>query len=120
MSDEPRKVWTKAGPQLLGIAALAALLLAGIRSDRPTVRTLSRLQQAARRLRIGMTAPEVWAETKFSDDISFAVGGTSHFHVASLFDPRRREFLSLRFAAKHSSLTGRDEMLLVDWNLSKP
>ncbi len=33
MSDERLKVWVRAVPQLVGIAALAAVLLAGIRSD---------------------------------------------------------------------------------------
>jgi hypothetical protein len=119
MSDEPKKVWVNVFPQLLGIAALVALLLAGIRSDRPPESTLSRLQRAARLLRVGMTAPEMWAETEFVKDIFMSVGGTSHFHFALFYDPRRQEFLHLRFAAKHNPLTGDDEMLLTDWDVSK-
>jgi hypothetical protein len=120
MSEDPRKVWVNAVPHLLGIAALSALLLAGITSDRTPKSTLSRLQRAARHLRVGMTAPEAYAEITLSDDVSFAAGGTSHGHVTSFFDPRRREFLRLHFAAKDDSRTGRYEMLLIGWDASKP
>lgn len=111
---------TRALPPLLGIAALSAVLLAGIKSDRLPERKLSRLQRAARLLRAGMTMSDVLAATNGCDDMRFAVGGTSHFHVASFFDPRRREFLRLHFETGHSPLTGRYEMLLLDWNVSGP
>jgi hypothetical protein len=117
MRDEPRKVWAKAIPRLLGIAALAALFLAGVRGERAPER-LSQFQQAARRLRVGMTMPEVWAATKFADDSSFVVGGSSYSHFASFFNPRRRELLQLNFLVKEDPLTGHYEQRLVDWNVS--
>lgn len=121
MSGEPRKVWTKAVPQLLGIAALAALFLAGVRSERAPEKSSSKLQQASGRLRVGMTQPEAFAATEFANDLlTIAFAGTSHSHIASFFDPRRREFLTLRFVTKHNPLIGRYESLLVDWSVSKP
>ena len=119
MSDKPRKVWIKAVPQLLGIAVLAALFLAGIRSDRPPERTLSRFQQVARHLRIGMTAPEAYAVMNFPDGISgqFSSGSWSLF--ITYFDPGQREFLRLSFISKTDHITGRYEKRLIGWNVSR-
>jgi len=119
MSDEPRKVGAQAVPQLLGIAALSAVLLAAIKSDRLPESKLSRLEQVARLLRADMTEPEAFVETEFVNDLFIFMGGTSRSRVTVFYEPRRREFLKLHFLRKHHPLTGRYEMLLVAWNVSR-
>jgi hypothetical protein len=116
MSVEPRKDLTKFAPQLLGILVLAAILMAGGRSDSPPRAAESPLQQASRRLRVGMTANEAREVTHDVRPLHAALAGSSHSYLAVYFDPKHKEWLFLSFADKGDL---RDEMRLINWDLHR-
>jgi hypothetical protein len=99
MSDETRK----AVLSLIGIAALAAVLLTGVRTETP-------FQQAVRRLRVGMSSKE--ARAAINNRKADTIAGGVHSHWASYPDPPHRETLWLAFESAGS------DFRLVDWKLS--
>ncbi len=102
MSDEPRKVVLP----LIGIAALAAVILAGVRNETP-------FQQAVRQLRVGMTSAEARAAAHINNRRASTIAGGAYSYWASYEDPPHRESLWLAFERADS------DFRLVDWNLSR-
>jgi|HubBroStandDraft_2_1064218.scaffolds.fasta_scaffold618699_1 hypothetical protein len=114
MSDEPKASWTKAVPQLLGIAALT-IVFAACLGDGPPVE--SPFRQASHRLRIGMSSKEADAVTRAlgrPDHLyGSQVGGT---HV-SWIDEERGEVLRLHFRKKGHLSSGTAIKRLTEWSV---
>jgi hypothetical protein len=102
MSDEPRKAVLSS----IGVAALAAVILAGIRTETP-------FQQAVRQLRVGMSSAEARAAAQINDRKASTVAGGSYSYWVSYRDPTHRESLWLAFEY------GDSDFRLVDWKLSR-
>jgi hypothetical protein len=108
MSDKPRKVVLP----LLGIAALAALFLTGVRTETP-------FQQAVRQLRIGMTSAEAKAAANIPKGMKCTVAGGLWSHWVIYSDRQRKESLALAFEERGNILEGHFDSRLVDWKLSQ-
>jgi hypothetical protein len=108
MSDKPRKVVLP----LLGIAALAALFLTGVRTETP-------FQQAVRQLRIGMTFDEARAAANIPKGMRSSMAGGVWSHWVTYSDLQRKQSLSLAFEERGNILEGHFDSRLVDWKLSQ-
>jgi hypothetical protein len=111
MSDEAKAPWTKAVPQLLGIAILAivfACLRDGHLSD-------SRFRQAEHRLRAGMSVEETVAVTSELGPPRLD-GSLGHTHCL-WFDEGRGEMLCLHFETRGNLLAGNAIDRLTKWSV---
>jgi hypothetical protein len=117
MGGEPRTAGTKIAPQLLGIAALAVLFIAFIRSDRAQETPESPFRQAARRLRIGMTSEEANAAINLGEIAG--ASGSLRYWDQFWFDEARDEVLSLHFETRGSLLAGTTIDRLTNWRVER-
>jgi hypothetical protein len=124
---------TKIAPQLLGIAALAALLVISIRNDPGPEALASPFQAAVSRLRIGMTAEQARSALMIPAGLKPALAGSSHSLTAFYHDRQRRETLTLSYQdiepaetlvlprdEKRLGILRRLDLRLVRWELRRP
>lgn len=118
MSDDPRQSTKKVAPHLLGIAALAVILLACIRNDRAPREVQSPFREAARRLRIGMTIEEALSSINLQEPDAGS-GSMTHANFV-FFDEGRDEVLSLHFRRAAWSGGCLPTNQLTEWKVTKP
>jgi hypothetical protein len=111
MSDEPKAPWTKAVPQLLGIAVLAVVFVACLGDGRSVE---SPFLQAGNRLRTGMSIDEAFAVTEVGEP-DFGDGSVRYTNYTWL-DERRKEVLSLHFETRWD-LAGDAIDRLTEWSV---
>lgn len=113
MSDEPRTGRTKTALRLFGVAALAALFLAGAR-DEPGPE--SPFQRAARRLRVGMSIKQSLAVMNIGRP-NAGSGSPMRYWDCLWFNHERRETLILHFDIDSDLLGDRWTDRLTEWKI---
>jgi hypothetical protein len=97
MSDESRTPYTKIGPQVIGIVAAAAILVAAMRTDRVPDDAGSPLHRGAHNLRVGMPSAESFAAMQIPVGLSRVLDGPLTHLDVGYYDPQRSEWLWLSF-----------------------
>jgi hypothetical protein len=120
MIDEPKAPSTKIGPQLIGIVAAAAVLVAAMRTERLPDDAGSPLQRAANNLRIDMTSAEARVAMQIPVGLSPPVldGGLNLLNVG-YYDPQRSEWLWLSFREDGDLKRHRYHDRLIKWDLHR-
>ncbi len=122
----------KIGPQVLGIVALAGLLIGGLRSDRLPAVSETRLQAAAANLQIGMTSEQARSAMQIPRSCGPELTRSSGWRRASYHDPQSGESLTLEYRdqarprvlvlssqLKVLNAPGQEDFRLVGWELGR-
>ncbi|HXY33438.1 MAG TPA: hypothetical protein VEI07_04375 [Planctomycetaceae bacterium] len=113
MSDEAKASWTKAAPQLLGIAAFAILFVICLGDSRLVE---SPLRQAAHRLKTGMSWQEANVVTRELGVPSGLMGSLGHT-LCTWIDEERGEQLRLHFKKEGKPSRSNAIDRLTEWSV---
>ncbi|HUE17220.1 MAG TPA: hypothetical protein VMR25_23920 [Planctomycetaceae bacterium] len=116
MSDEPRM---KIAPQLLGIVALAAFFLSGIRSDPAPKPARMSFEEIARQLHVGMSMNEVHAMTFSAGSRCPSLAGSSYYCWSHYVDAESEYALSVYSEEKGNIFKQQSDERLVKWHLRR-
>jgi hypothetical protein len=116
MGDEPRM---KTAPQLLGIVALAAFFLSGVRSDPAPKPARMSFEEIARQLHAGMSMDEVHAMIFGAGGGCPSLSGSSYYCWSHYVDAESEYELSVYSEEKGNIFKEQYDERLVKWHLRR-
>jgi hypothetical protein len=110
----------KIAPPLLGIVALAAVFVSGVRSDpAPKPVRMSFPEKIARHLRVGMRMDDVHAMLVSGDGHCHLLCGSSYSWCEIYEDSKGKYELTVISKATGNMLKGQYDQRLVEWSLTR-